>query len=123
MAHRHLTEAVEELSAACTPAATADDLLSVLTISEGVARRLDQVVVAVVADLVRRGTFAERGYRNAVTAVADLLGWERGEARRRGRAAEQVCPRTGLDGAVLPPQMPATRRSSPPAPRACGTSR
>jgi hypothetical protein len=56
-----LTDAVDELSAACTPTATADDLLSVLTIGKGVARRLDQIVVAVVADLLRRGTFAERG--------------------------------------------------------------
>ena len=107
-AHGHLTEAVDELSAACTPTATADDLLSVLTIGEGVARRLDQIVVAVVADLLRRGTFAERGYRNAVTAVADLVGWDRAEARRRVSAAEQVCPRTGLDGAVLPARLTAT---------------
>lgn len=107
-AHCRLTEAVDELSAACTPAATADELLSALTIAEGVARRLDQVVVAVVADLLRRGTFAERGYRNAITAVADLLGWDRAEARRRVSAAEQVCPRTGLDGAVLPARLPAT---------------
>ena len=68
-AHSRLTEAVDELSAACTPAATADDLLSVLTLGEGVSRRLEQIVVAVVADLLRRGTFAERGYRDAVTAV------------------------------------------------------
>jgi len=107
-AHSRLIDAVDELSAACTPTATADDLLSVLTIGEGVARRLDQIVVAVVADLLRRGTFAERGYRNAVTAVADLVGWDRAEARRRVSAAEQVCPRTGLDGAVLPARLTAT---------------
>lgn len=107
-AHCRLTEAVDELSAACTATANADDLLSVLTIGEGVTRRLDQIVVAVVADLLRRGTFAERGYRNAVTAVADLMGWDRAEARRRVIAAEQVCPRAGLDGAVLPAKLPAT---------------
>jgi uncharacterized protein DUF222/HNH endonuclease len=107
-AYRLLTEAVDELAAIGNPAATAEDLLSVLTISEGVARRLDQIVVGVVADLLRRGTFAERGYRNAVTAVADLVGWDRAEARRRVSAAEQVCPRTGLDGAVLPARLPAT---------------
>jgi len=106
--HCHLVQAVDELAAACTPAAAEDELLSVLAVSEGVARRLDQVVVNVVADLVRRGTFAERGYRNAVTAVADLLGWDRAEARRRVSAAEQVCPRTGLDGAVLPARLTAT---------------
>ena len=109
-AHSRLTEAVDGLSAACTPTATADDLLSVLTIGEGVARQLDQIVVAVVADLLRRGSFAERGYRNAVTAVADLMGWDRAEARRRVSAAEQVCPRTGLDGAVLPAKLPTTAR-------------
>ena len=107
-AHSRLTEAVDGLSAACTPTASADDLLSVLTIGEGVARQLDQIVVAVVADLLRRGAFAERGYRNAVTAVADLVGWDRAEARRRVSAAEQVCPRNGLDGAVLPARLTAT---------------
>ncbi len=107
-AHSRFADAVDELSAACTPTATADDLLFVLTIGEGVARRLDQIVVAVVADLLRRGTFAERGYRNAVTAVADLMGWDRAEARRRVNVAELVCPRTGLDGAVLPAKLPAT---------------
>jgi uncharacterized protein DUF222 len=107
-AHSHLVEAVDELSAAGTPAAVEDELLSVLAVSEGVARRLDLIVVNVVADLLRRGTFAERGYRNAVTAVADLLGWDRAEARRRVSAAEQVCPRTGLDGAVLPARLTAT---------------
>ena len=107
-AHERLTGAVDELSVACSPAANADDLLSVLMVAEGAARRLDQVVVAVVADLLRRGTFAERGYHNAVTAVADLMGWDRAEARRRVSAAEQVCPRTGLDGAALPARLPAT---------------
>jgi Domain of unknown function (DUF222) len=107
-AHSHLVEAVDELSAACTPAAVQDELLSVLAVSEGIARRLDLIVVNVVADLLRRGTFTERGYRNAVTAVADLLGWDRAEARRRVSAAEQVCPRTGLEGAVLPARLTAT---------------
>ncbi len=40
--------------------------------------------------------------------MADLLGWERFEARRRVVAAEQVVPRVGLDGAVLPARLPAT---------------
>ena len=107
-AHQRLTEAVDELSVACSPTADSDDLLSALTVAEGAARRLDQIVVTVVADLLRRGTFAERGYRNAVTAVADLMGWDRAEARHRVSAAEQVCPRTGLDGAALPARLPAT---------------
>ncbi len=40
--------------------------------------------------------------------MGDLLGWERIEARRRVVAAEQVCPRVALDGAALPPRLPAT---------------
>ncbi|MDQ4117437.1 MAG: HNH endonuclease, partial [Actinomycetota bacterium] len=39
---------------------------------------------------------------------ADLLGCDRGAARRITTAAEQVHPRTGLDGTELPPKQPAT---------------
>ena len=52
--------------------------------------------------------FAARGYRTAGAAVTDLLGWERREARLRTVVAEQVVPRMGLDGAVLPARLPAT---------------
>jgi 5-methylcytosine-specific restriction protein A len=103
-----VVEAVDALTEAAGPAATADEALSVLTVCEGVVRQLDRLVVSVVADLVRRGVFTERGYRDAVTALADLLGWDRAEARRRVSAAEQVCPRTGLDGSPLPARLPAT---------------
>ena len=106
-AHRLLAEAVDVL-AAIGPGASDDDLLSVLTACEGVARRLDQVAVAAMAELERRGTFAERGYRSAAGALGDLLGWEWFEARRRVVAAEQVCARTGLDGAELPARLPST---------------
>lgn len=61
-----------------------------------------------VAALRRRGAFAERGYENPATAIADLLGREWVDARRRVTAADHVCDRTGLDGAVLPPRLPAT---------------
>jgi 5-methylcytosine-specific restriction protein A len=40
--------------------------------------------------------------------LADLVGWERFEARRRVTAAEQVTARTGLDGSLLPARLPAT---------------
>jgi hypothetical protein len=107
-AHRLVSEGVEALAVAAGPTATPDEALSVLTVCEGVARRLDRVVVGVVADLVRRGVFAERGYRDTVTALADLLGWDRAEARRRVSAVEQVCPRVGLDGGLLPARLPVT---------------
>ncbi len=107
-AYRLLSEAVDALCDMVGPGAGDDELLSVLTLCEGVARRLDRVVVDAVADLERRGVFTQRGYRNPAGALADLLGWERFEARRRVTVADAVCERVGLDGAVLPPKLPAT---------------
>lgn len=52
--------------------------------------------------------FTDRGYRSSTTALADLLRWERGQARRHTIAAQQVIIRTGLDATVLPPVLPAT---------------
>src|SRR3954451_11055865 len=69
---------------------------------------VDRAVVDAVADLQRRGIFAERGYRSQTGALSDLLGWERFEARRRVVAAESVCEQIGLDGAALPARLPAT---------------
>ncbi|MBC3191123.1 DUF222 domain-containing protein [Pseudonocardia sp. C8] len=107
-AHRLLTEAIAALDEVAGPAASDDELLSVLTLCEGAVRRLDRVTVSSIATLERRGTFTERGYRTPAAGLADLLNWERSEARRRTRAAEQVHPRTGLDGGVQPPRLPAT---------------
>lgn len=106
-AHSRLGAAVDEL---CTAAigATDDELLSVLTLCEGLTRRLDRLAVDTLSILERRGTFAERGYRSAAGALSDLLGWERFESRRRVTAAEQVCPRVGLDGSALPARLTAT---------------
>ena len=84
------------------------ELVALLSCCEKTARRLDQAAVAAIAGLERRGVFAAKGYRTAGAAVMDLLGWERREARLRTVAAEQVVPRTGLDGAVLPARLPAT---------------
>ncbi|WP_219414055.1 DUF222 domain-containing protein [Pseudonocardia nigra] len=53
-------------------------------------------------------TFADRGYKNPAAALADLLGWERFEARRRITAADQVSARANLDGTPLPARLPAT---------------
>jgi hypothetical protein len=109
LAHHRLTAAVDALRAAAEAgSATDDELVSVLSMCEGAARQLDQLSVATVATLQRRGTFADRGYRSAVSALADLLGWERFEARRRVTVAEHACPRTGLDAAPLPARLPET---------------
>ena len=89
-------------------AGSVGDRVSVLTLCEAIARQLDQVAVATVAGLDREGVFADKGYKSAAQALADLLGWERFEARRRTVAAEQVVPRAGLDGSALPARLPAT---------------
>ena len=109
-AHRLLTEAVDALTAAVDGGATDAEWLSVLTLNEGTARRLDRLTVAAVAALERQGGFAERGYASAAAALGDLLGWERFEARRRVVAAEQVQPRHTLDGTPLPARLPGHRR-------------
>lgn len=83
-------------------------MIAALTVCEEVRRSLDRAMVGMVADLQRRGVFAERGYRSPAGALGDLLGWERFEARRRVVAAESVCEEVGLDGTALPARLPAT---------------
>jgi Domain of unknown function (DUF222)/HNH endonuclease len=108
VASRLFAQAVAALRAAAGSAASEAELLGVLTVGEGVRRAVDQAGVAALADLERRGTFGERGYRSSSAALGDLLGWERAEARRHLTAAEHVQPRAGLDGTPLPPRLPAT---------------
>jgi 5-methylcytosine-specific restriction protein A len=107
-AQRLLCEAVDALARAAGPRSADSELIGVLTLAEGVRRRIDLVMVGALADRQRRGTFADRGYRNPAAALGDLLGWERAEARRHLVVAEQASPRVGLDGTLLPPRLPAT---------------
>ena len=106
-AQRLLVQAADALLEAAGSSSDAE-LVALLGTCESVVRRLDRATVDAVAALDRRGVFAEHGYRSPVQALSDLLGWERFEARRRVTAAEQVTPRTGLDGAVLPARLAAT---------------
>jgi Domain of unknown function (DUF222)/HNH endonuclease len=106
-AHRLLTQAVDALDEAAETGTDAE-LVALLSACETVARRLDRVTVSAVAALERRGVFAERGYKSSAAALADLVGCERGEARRRVVAAEQVVARVGLDGAALPARLAST---------------
>ena len=106
-AQRLCTQAVAALREA-TRVGSAAERMSVVQLCEGMTRQLDQVVVATVAELDRDGVFAERGYRSPTQALCDLVGWERSEAHRRTTAAEQVVPRVGLDGSVLPARLSAT---------------
>ena len=108
VANRLFSQAVEALREAAGPAASEADLLGVLTLGEGVRRALDHAGVSALADLERRGTFSERGYRSSAAALTDLLGWERADARGHLSAAEHVRPRVGLDGTPLPARLPAT---------------
>jgi uncharacterized protein DUF222/HNH endonuclease len=106
-AHSLLVQAIDALGDVAE-SGTDDELVSMLTLCEGAARRLDAVTVAAVTALERRGTFAERGYSSTAGALGDLLRWERFEAKRRVTAAGHVHPRIGLDGTALPPRLPAT---------------
>jgi hypothetical protein len=105
-AHRLLAQAVAEVHAVAGSGSDAE-LLSLLTVCEGVSRQLDRAVVEAVAALERRGVFAERGYKSSAAALSDLLGWEQPEARRRVVAAEQVGARVALDGTPMPARLPA----------------
>ena len=106
-AQRLLVQAADALLEAASSSSDVE-LVALLSTCESVVRRLDRATVDAVAALDRRGVFAEHGYRSATAALSDLLGWERFEARRRVTAAEQVTPRTGLDGSVLTARLPAT---------------
>jgi Domain of unknown function (DUF222)/HNH endonuclease len=108
-AQLRLGEAVHTLRAAAESGVTTDDeLLAVLRACESATRRLERAAVGAIATLSRRGVFAERGYKSSTKAVADLLGCEQFEARRRVTVADHVVPRVGLDGSVVPPRLPAT---------------
>ena len=106
-AQRLLMQAADAVVAVARSGSDAE-LVTLLTTCEAVVRRLDRVTVDAVAALDRRGAFTERGYTSPAAALSDLLGWERFESRRRVVAAEQVTPRTGLDGSALPARLPAT---------------
>ncbi len=107
-AHRLLDEAIGAFAAAVGPTSSDDELLSVPALCSGLVRRLDRLSVSTISTLQRRGIFSGRGYRNPISALTDLLGCDRPEARRQVVAAEQVCPRIGLDGSESPARLPAT---------------
>ena len=111
-AYDRLQKAFDELQSVAESALASDgELLSVLTVAEGFARHLDHLTVSTVAVLQRRGSFGERGYKKPEGALADLLGCDPYEARRRVLAAEQACEQVGLDGTVLPARLPTTGKA------------
>ena len=108
LAHQGLVEALEGLRATMSTGAGDDELFAVLRSCAAVMRRAEVICVETIGTLARRGGFSERGYRSIPMAVAELMGCEPFEACRRVIAAEQVRPRVGLDGGMLPPGLPAT---------------
>jgi hypothetical protein len=110
-AHHHLAEALDELRQAAESGLASDgELLSVLTVSEGLTRQLEHLTVTTTATLQRRSAFAERGYKDTTGALSDLLNCDRFEAYRRVIGAEQACERIGMDGTVVPAALPATAK-------------
>ena len=69
VAHGLLEQAVDAVEAACGPGAGDADLLSALTFCEGVSRQMERLGVTALAGLMRRGVFAERGYRVGAEGV------------------------------------------------------
>jgi hypothetical protein len=117
-----LRQAMNALAAVVGPG---DDttLVSVLTTCEATARQLDRIVVDAVATMDRRGAFAERGYKSPARALADLLGWEGFEARRRVVAADQVLRGRAWTARCCPRGCPPPPLCWPRVGRRCGTSR
>jgi ATP/maltotriose-dependent transcriptional regulator MalT len=72
-AQRLIVQAMNAVRAAAGSAAGDDELLSVLRLCEGIARQADGVAVETLADLERRGVFAERGYRSSAAALSNLV--------------------------------------------------
>lgn len=76
---RLATEALDALSTTADPAATDTELVSVLTVCEGLIRRLDQITVSAVGDLQRRGAFARALGSRAAGRLAPQV-WAGAEA-------------------------------------------
>ena len=100
-AHRLLAQAVDELSTVAESGAD-DELVSLLTVCEGAARRLDRVTVDAVAALERCGTFAKRGYKSTAGALRDLLGTLRGASPGHRRRTRDGTDRAGRRRAARP---------------------
>jgi 5-methylcytosine-specific restriction protein A len=100
----------ESVSALREPGTVADgnELIDALKMCRELQRLVDQVKVETVAALDRHGVFTEHGYNNPTSAVATVLTLEDGFAKRIVTAAEQLRPRTDLQGRPVPPRLPAT---------------
>ena len=120
-AHRLVEEALGGLAAAAETASD-DELVSLLAVCEGASRRLEQLSVAAIGALCRRGVFAERGYRTPVAGVVRSArvrpgrGAAAGGRGRAGRAAGGA-GRAAAAAAAAGHRGRVRRRAD----RACGT--
>jgi len=99
-------------------AAPGDDstaLFEQLRTTVALQRAQERVRVGYVAELLRSGAFAARGYRRPESALANLLEVDRGEACRLVVAARSVSPRTTPQGEALEPVLPATATAARPS--------
>jgi hypothetical protein len=97
-------------------AAPGDDstaLFEQLRTTVALQRAQERVRVGYVAELLRSGAFAARGYRRPESALANLLEVDRSEACRLVVAAQPVSPRTTPQGEALEPVLPAAQPSEP----------
>ena len=106
-AEKLLRDGFVALAAAAGSDAGDEDLIAVLRVQAWAERATQRAMVDTVADMQRRGVFARHGQRPE-TALADLWGVERRQARRVVTAAEQATPRVDLQGQVLPARLPGT---------------
>jgi len=103
-----LAQAARLLEQAFTLITSSPEPLAALLVAEGAARRADRAKIAQIAVIDRDGSFAEKGYKSTTAGLKDLLGWDHDVARQHVRVAQQVGPRTALDGAPLEPVLPVT---------------
>ena len=106
-AEKVLRDGFVALATAAGSDAGDEDLIAVLRVHAWAERATQRAMVDTVADMQRRGVFARHGQRPE-TALADLWGVERRQARRVVTAAEQATPRVDLQGQVLPARLPGT---------------
>lgn len=84
-----------------------DELLELVRGMETQRRRLPVVDHALVAELDQRGVAGELAARDTRTLLRDVLRLSPREAKARYEAAMDLGPRRGLNGAALPPLLPA----------------
>ncbi|WP_218023361.1 DUF222 domain-containing protein, partial [Nocardia altamirensis] len=84
------------------------DRLVVMQRLETVVRALPGVGLELVAQMREQWSNDDFATHSVIDTLADGLRISPAEARARWRAADDLAPRTGLDGQVLEPVMPGT---------------